>query len=196
MSVRTFLAIELNDSVRKALIQFQRQADNLLLKWVSPNAIHLTVKFLGVIEEEQVFIIKQALEEVVQEMSPFALTFKGLGGFPTLQKPRIIWAGVEGDVDHLEVLVSCIESALRLVGFPQEDRPYHPHITLARVKANAREIGQKITTSEVSKQKWNFGNLTVDRLSLFQSQLTPEGAQYSCLWTLVLGSPMQSNVNE
>ena len=187
MFIRAFLAIDLNDSIREALSRFQVQASNVLpIKWTSPQAMHLTVKFLGDIQAEQVPVLKRTLQKVVKEMPPFDLTIKGLGGFPSLARPRILWSGVTGDVDHLEVFVACIESALSKVGFTLEERPYHPHLTLSRIKSNSREIGKTIETSDLLNKDWVFGNLTVDRLHLFQSHLTPNGAIYSKIWELPL----------
>ena len=187
MSIRAFLAIDLNASIRDALDRFQNQADSVLsVKWVLPQSMHLTVKFLGDIQEGQVKVLQEVLEGVVKEISPFSLTIKGIGGFPSLQRPRILWAGVAGEVDHLEVLVSCIESALSPLGFALEDRAYHPHLTLSRIKSNSREIGKTIGVFDLFKKEWVFGDLTVDRLCLFQSQLTPRGAIYSRLWELPL----------
>ena len=114
-------------------------------------------------------------------MAPFTLMIGGIGGFPTLQRPRIVWAGVSGDIDELEVLVSCLESALSAAGCIQEDRPYHPHLTLSRVKTYSREIGRLIESVDLFKKPWLFGELSVDRLCLFRSQLTPQGAIYSKL---------------
>ena len=187
MFIRAFLAIDLNATIREALDEFQDQvAPILAIKWVLPHSMHLTVKFLGDIDGGQVTGVQDALREVVKDASPFSLTIKGLGGFPSLQRPRILWAGVSGEVDHLEWLVACVESALSPLGFVQEDRPYHPHLTLSRIKSNSREIGKIITTSDLFKKEWAFGDLPVDRLCLFQSQLTPKGAIYSTLWDLAL----------
>ena len=101
--------------------------------------------------------------------------------FTLLQRPRILWAGVSGDVDHLELQVACVESALSQLGFAQEDRLYHPHLTLSRIKSNFREIGKILETSDLFKKEWVFGELAVNRLCFFQSQLTPRGAIYSRL---------------
>lgn len=188
MSIRVFLAISLNSKIREALDLFQDQVDSILpIKWVPPDSMHLTVKFLGDIFEEQVPVLKQALGKLDKDTSPFSLTIKGLGGFPSLQRPRILWAGVSGAVDHLEILVSCVESALSPLGYAQESRPYHPHLTLSRIKSNSREIGRIIETSDLLRQEWMFGDLRVDRLCLFQSRLTSHGATYSLLWEWPFG---------
>ncbi len=185
MSIRAFLAIDLNDSIREAIDGFQGQASSILpVKWVSPQSMHLTVKFLGDIEEGQVTVLQKTLQKITKETLPFSLTINSLGGFPSLQRPRTLWAGVSGEVDHLEVLVSCVESAFSSLGFAQEERPYHPHLTLSRIKSNSREIGKMIETSNLFQKEWVFGELTVDRLYLVKSQLTPTGAIYSQLWEL------------
>ncbi len=187
MSIRAFLAIDLNASIREALDQFQVQAQSILpVKWVEPYSMHLTVKFLGDIQEGQVATIYDVLRDVVKDTVPFSLTIKGLGGFPSLQRPRILWAGVTGNVDHLEVLVAGTESALNTLGYAPEGRAYHPHLTLSRVKSNSKEIGNILETSELLTKEWVFGELLVNRLSLFHSRLTPQGAVYSVLWELPL----------
>ncbi|MGB0909963.1 MAG: RNA 2',3'-cyclic phosphodiesterase [Nitrospirales bacterium] len=192
MSIRVFLAIDLNSTVREALNLFQEQTDAILpIKWVSSQSMHLTIKFLGDIQKDQVMILQETLRGVVKIASPFSLTIKGLGGFPSLQKPRILWAGVFGEVDQLNRLVACVELALSPLGFTQEDRPYYPHLTLSRIKTHSREIGKIITTSDVFKKERVFGEVPVNRLYLFQSQLTPKGAIYSKLWDVSLGG----NVN-
>ena len=185
MSIRVFLAIELDPLIQDAFDRFQDQAGSILpVKWVSPQSIHLTIKFIGDIDQQQVPIIQEELQEIAQTTQPFRLTIKGLGGFPSLHRPRIFWAGVSGEVDHLEVFVACVETAMNTLGYIQEERPYHPHLTLSRIKSNSREIGRMLETSDLLKQEWVFGELLVDRLCLFQSQLTPNGARYSKLWDL------------
>ncbi|GJL51260.1 MAG: RNA 2',3'-cyclic phosphodiesterase [Nitrospirales bacterium] len=188
MSIRVFLAISLNSEICEALDQFQDHAASILtVKWVRPDSMHLTVKFLGDIEPGHVAVLQEALREVVEDTAQFSLRIKGIGGFPSLQRPRVLWAGVFGEVDHLEVLVSCVESALSPLGYAQESRPYHPHLTLSRIKSNTREIGRIIESSDLLKQEWVFGNVIVDRLCLFQSRLTSHGAIYSLLCELPFG---------
>ena len=194
MSIRTFLAIDLNASIREALNDFQSQANSILpVRWIAPESMHVTVKFLGDIQECQVTTLHEALQGVIKEMSPFSLMIKGLGGFPSLQRPRVLWAGVSGEVDHLEVFVSCVESALRASGFAQETRPYHPHLTLSRIKSNSREIGKILEASGLLQQECVFGELVVDRLCLFRSQLGSSGPQYSCLWDLPFRGQIPDN---
>ncbi|GJL64409.1 MAG: RNA 2',3'-cyclic phosphodiesterase [Nitrospirales bacterium] len=188
MSIRVFLAIRLNSEIREALDHFQDHVASILpVKWVPSDSMHLTVKFLGDIEPEQVSVLQEALREVVADTAQFSLRIQGLGGFPSLQKPRILWVGVSGAVDHLDVLVACVESALSPLGYAKEVRPYHPHLTLSRIKTNTREIGRIIETSDLLKQKCVFGNVLVDRLGLYQSRLTSHGAIYSMLWELPFG---------
>jgi len=189
MSIRAFLAIDLNRAIRETLTQFQDQAASILpVKWMSPESMHLTIKFLGDIEHEQITVLQDVLRDVAKGTESFSLTIKGLGGFPSLQNPRILWAGVAGDVDHLEVLVSCVESALSPLGYAKEDRPYRPHLTLSRIQSHARKIGNIFETSRFLKKEWMFGSVTINRLCLFQSQLTPNGATYSRLWELPFGN--------
>ncbi|GJL55198.1 MAG: RNA 2',3'-cyclic phosphodiesterase [Nitrospirales bacterium] len=187
MSIRAFLAIDISTTVREALEHFQDQVGSIRsVKWVSPESMHVTVKFLGDIEAGQVSVLREVLRDVTRETTSFSLTVRGVGGFPSVSRPRILWAGVSGEVKLLGGLVLNVESALSSLGYAQEERPYHPHLTLARIKSRSREAGKVLETSEVFEKEWVFGDMTVDRLCLVQSQLSPYGALYSRLWELPL----------
>ena len=187
MSIRAFLAFDLNSSIREALGRFQDQAERILpVKWISPRSMHLTVKFLGDIEEEQVDGIKAVLRTVVESTPAFSLTIGNIGGFPSLERPRVIWAGVTGQTDRLAILVSNLEAALGTLGFASATQPYHPHVTLSRVKTHSKKVGALLNSSALFNEQLDFGTLFVNRLDLFQSQLSPKGALYSCLWGLCL----------
>jgi len=180
MGVRSFVALELSDEVRErlsALLQ-RLQRTSAAVKWVEPENLHLTLKFLGEVPEERIELIAESLRAVAQATEPFSFTVKGVGGFPDLRRPRVLWVGVEA-TQPLMRLQQLIERAMEQLGFPPEERAYHPHITLGRVKAMAgmekvREILGEYKDAE-------FGEVFVAHLTLFRSDLSREGPTYTPL---------------
>ncbi|HUS03983.1 MAG TPA: RNA 2',3'-cyclic phosphodiesterase [Dehalococcoidia bacterium] len=182
--IRSFIAIELPQNVQSGLGQIRSElerAEHPFIKWVNPESIHLTLKFLGNIPFNRVTEIAKAMDEATQGASPFHLEISGLGGFPNLKQPRVIWVGIKGEIDKLLSLQQNIDSALALLGFVREERPFMPHLTLARIKERAspaerKSLGELVmsTSLEIS---YPFEVMAV---SLMRSQLTPEGAVYTC----------------
>ena len=192
--MRVFLAIELDSETRSVLERFQRELQKLLppINWVKPPSWHLTVKFLGEIEENQVEPIQRTVETAVSHCSSFSLQIEGFGGFPHLRMPRVLWAGVSGQVDELQLLALHVDEALSPLGFPSESKSFRPHLTLARIKDRGREVGVALTKLDLLPHAQFFGNLLVERLCLFKSELKPTGAIYQQLWDVPLtGSPSE-----
>lgn len=190
MSVRVFLAVELDVSVREALACLQDQLRSKLprIAWVRPQSIHLTVKFLGDVEEAQVQPIRQGVTDAVEGCPSFFTQVERLGVFPHLRVPRVLWLGLTGDIAKLQSLVTAVDQALLPLGFQPESRPFSPHLTLARIKERARDVGQALEKSQILEQSISCGGLTVDRVCLFKSDLKPSGAVYTKLWEAPLGS--------
>ena len=186
--MRVFLAIELDSETRSTLETFQRELQELLppINWVRPQSWHLTVKFLGEIEESQLEPIQRAVEEAACHGTCFSLRIEGFGGFPHLRMPRVLWAGVSGQVDELHLLALHVDETLSPLGFPSESKPFRAHLTLARIKDRAREVGVALTKSDVLQHVHFFGNIMVERLCLFKSELKPTGAIYQKLWEIPL----------
>lgn len=182
--IRSFIAIELPQNVQSGLGQIRSElgrAEHPFIKWVNPESIHLTLKFLGNIPFNRVTEVAKAMDEATRGASPFYLEISGLGGFPNLKQPRVIWVGIKGEIDKLLSLQQNIDSALALLGFVREERPFVPHLTLARIKERAspaerKSLGELVmsTSLEIS---YPFEVMAV---SLMRSQLTPEGAVYTC----------------
>ena len=186
--MRVFLAIELDSETRSALETFQRQLCELLppINWVKPQSWHLTVKFLGEVEESQLDPIQRAVEKAVSHSSSLSLQIEGFGGFPHLRMPRVLWAGVSGQVDELHLLALHVDESLSALGFPLESKPFRAHLTLARIKDRGREVGVALTKLDIQEKVHFFGNLHVERLCLFKSELRPTGAIYQRLWEVPL----------
>ncbi len=188
--VRSFIAIELPDEVKLWLVQLQARLkldEQPSVKWVDPNGIHLTMKFLGNVPVDRIDDISRAIEEAARGISPFHLEVKELGVFPNLRRVQVAWVGISGQVDRLSQLQQRIESALSLIGFAPESRPFTPHLTLARLRDRAssderQRFGQLIadTKSEAAIE------FKVDTIRLMRSQLTRKGAIYNQIGSVEL----------
>jgi len=179
--MRTFIAIDLDKGIKEALSalidQLKERSKNI--RWIRREAMHLTLKFLGEIKEEKVPETENTLEKVVRNYQPFSLKIKGTGYFPLKKKsPRVLWTGVEAD-ETLPSLQQKLESELEKIGFPREKREFHPHLTLGRVKVPS---SVQETVRELERHKeLVFGEMTVNKITFFQSILKPSGAEYKAL---------------
>jgi len=186
--IRTFIAISLPESVLQAMGQAQQTLGTLGrgIRWVRKDAIHLTLKFLGDVDREDVEKIQIAVERATEEASPFVLAGQGAGVFPDLRRPRVIWIGLSGDLQMLFALQGNVESQLEGLGFPKDKRLFKGHLTLGRVKgrldaAELREALEGLTG-------FHTDAFTVQSVALFQSTLRPQGAVYTKLAEVPLGS--------
>jgi len=179
--IRSFIAVELPDEVRGALSQIQERLRESVggVRWVQPASIHLTLKFLGDIRPEQVQPIAAAAARAIQGEPPFTLGVSGLGAFPNPRKPRVIWVGIEGDVERLGRLETRLEGALEPLGFPREQRAFRPHLTLGRVKDPRRPPDLTRALADVTVPTCN--SFDVDEILVYKSDLRPTGAIYTKL---------------
>lgn len=181
-TVRTFIAIELNEETHSelsSLLSALKESD-ADVKWVAPEAIHLTLKFLGYVDDTKIKEVQKILSEVAKNSKPFTLSLKEVGAFPKLDYPRVIWVGVEEGKNEAEQIAKELEDRLEKIGIPKEDREFHPHLTLGRVKSQKNKDKLKSiieTTKFEPKSKVN-----VDHLTLFKSQLTAKGPIYTPLF--------------
>jgi len=181
--IRSFIAIELPDELKSELTRLEARlkSDNQPgVKWVNPDSIHLTLKFLGNIAADRTGEITRAMENAVQGISPFHLEVKELGVFPNLRRVQVAWVGISGEVDKLSQLQKRIETALTPLGFAPETRAFTPHLTLARLRDQTppderQRFGQLIANTKFD----TAGTIEVDAISLMRSQLTRKGAIYS-----------------
>jgi len=181
--MRTFIAFKLPEEVTASLGELQTalKQQGLKLRWVRPDNIHLTLKFLGDISTEEIPAVKRVIRAVSQKQTVFSLEAKGLGVFPTVKKARVLWSGIHGDVKRLRDLQSNLDRALADIGFEPEKRAFRGHLTLGRIKGR---IDGRTLVSAISR----FGSfasppLTTERLILFKSDLKPTGAVYQELFS-------------
>jgi 2'-5' RNA ligase len=138
--IRTFIAVELPEPFKQTLAQLQEKigaGSRAPVKWVAPGSIHLTLKFLGNIDESLAGKVTEAIEAAAGGVHPFRIQLKDLGAFPNLNRVNIIWVGLAGDIDGLKALQRRIDESLKPLGFKPENRPFTPHLTLARVRDRA-----------------------------------------------------------
>lgn len=184
---RAFIALPLPRKVLDYLTGVQEclAAQGIRARWVRPEAMHLTVKFLGHMESEKTETVLAALDQVAANYPPLQLTTLGLGGFPNIGRPRVLWAGIGGDRKRLMGLQQDIESFLEPQGWLKEKRPYKGHLTLARAKGRRpfeRQIGRLIAACEPDEPL----AFVADKLTLYRSRLRPEGAVYDKISERVL----------
>jgi len=191
--IRSFIAIELSAEIKEEISRFQeglKKADLPNVKWVDPNGIHLTLKFLGYTTADTIPAIIAAIEETAAGIPPFQLTVGGLGVFPSPERVRVAWMGMAGDTDILGQFKQRLDKSLAVLGFSAEKRIFTPHLTLARVRelATAGER-QKLARLIASADFAASQPVSVDNIYLIRSLLTPKGAVYSRIGAVVLQGP-------
>ncbi len=185
-TIRAFIAFALPDHVKSALggVQEGLKACGLKAKWVRLQGIHLTLKFLGNIALDQIDPVAAGMAEGVRGFRPLLLGAKGIGVFPNIRKPRVIWAGLAGDLEQLVDLQRNIDVALSEIGFATEKRAFKGHLTLGRFKGRADS--RKVARAMEEFSGFETQTFTSQQLVLFKSQLEPAGAVYSQLKTVSL----------
>lgn len=191
-SLRLFAALELPPPALKRLAEIgatlQHDAPRGAVRWVRPTGIHLTLKFYGNVEPPRRAALRAMLAEAAQASRPLALSLGGLGCFPNAGRPRVIWVGVEGEVEALHALQRAVEAGSRALGFPPEGRAFSPHLTLGRVSEAARPEAVRRLAEALSRARLEAGApFRLEALSLMQSDLKPDGAVYTQLFAAALG---------
>ncbi len=187
-AIRTFIAIELPQAILDQLSEIQARFKSVLpgsaVRWVKPDGIHLTLKFLGQTPDDQIELIASSLKAGVAGHHPFAVEVSGAGCFPTVQRPRVIWIGVHEDQNakHLSAVQHAVEASIAPLGYPTEHREFSPHLTLGRVSrevqpADLKKIGAAIDPISIG----SLGRFEVTQVALIRSDLQPHGAVYTVI---------------
>ncbi|MBM3942561.1 MAG: RNA 2',3'-cyclic phosphodiesterase [SAR202 cluster bacterium] len=188
--VRAFIAVDVSPAARQsltALITELRKAIPRGVRWVEPDNIHLTLKFMAALEPRQVQQVLAALTVAVQGIQSFPLRLHALGAFPNGRQPRVIWAGLEGNLQELKRLQEQVEQEVAHLGLPQEHRPFSPHLTLGRVREDAPpEVRGRIGTALIATSLAAAAPWQVEEVRLVRSVLTPKGAVYTTLGSVTL----------
>lgn len=195
-TIRSFIAIELSMETRAwcqaAIERAQREIGPAAsaVRWVDLAALHLTLKFLGTVPTTRVPVLIERLRADLAGQAPFILKIGGLGVFPGVRAPRVVWLAVLGDLAALDACQRRVEAATVPLGFPGEKRPFTPHLTLGRVRETATpEQRAAIGALPASWPSTTSRSFSVRSVSLMQSHLGPGGARYSRLTEIPFGTP-------
>ncbi len=177
--MRLFVAVELTPGIRRAIIDFAQQgwvnwAD---VKWVNPEHLHLTLKFLGEVPEKKVPRIQSTLETLASTTRRFSCEVKGASRFPSLGIPRVLWVGFSRGAVGFTELAKRVNETMKDLGFPPEERAFSPHITVGRLRSPIK--WRELTKSWEGSVSQMFGSMTVRSIVLMKSQLTREGPVYT-----------------
>lgn len=175
--MRLFIAIEIPENIRTAFATLLKEFRAIApqLKWVRPENLHVTLKFLGETDPSNLGSLQNTLS-LIYSPKPVNLEFRGLGFFPNEKRPRVFWVGMEASA-NLKTLAADIDQAVHRLGFRVGERPYAPHLTLARISLPGVQPKLLKTISEKSGQ--SFGSLTTHEFHLIESKLKPTGAEYT-----------------
>lgn len=180
-TIRAFIAVEIDPQTKQKISDLisslkKSEAD---VKWINEEQMHLTLKFLGNIEQNKVQEISNALKSIADNFKPFSISLSNIGGFPNLNHPRVIWLGIDKGADTVKTLAEKIESGLEKLGFRKESREFKAHLTLGRIRSSKNMPNLTKLLKETTFSSENDVNIT--ELILFQSALTSKGATYTVL---------------
>jgi RNA 2',3'-cyclic 3'-phosphodiesterase len=187
--IRTFIAVELAHAVKNRMASLQEELTKTGggVKWVSVENMHLTLLFLGEVEKLDVVNICRVVQKRSRKHQAFTLEVEGLGAFPNMRRPKILWAGITDGVEPLKALHADLEEGLLDLGcYRREDRGYTPHLTLGRLQ---RDEGEETWSSVVAgHSSWRGGTTPVAEVLVMSSEMRREGPQYSVIGRAPLGS--------
>lgn len=188
--VRSFIAIDLPKAMLEQLEQLMvkfRTSGKLPVRWLPVGNIHLTLKFLGEVESGQLMLLGGAMHQLAPSIEPFEITLGGVGAFPSIARPRVIWVGIEAPKVLME-LANQLEVLGEQFVIPREERPFSPHLTIGRVQPNV-SIDEKNSLKKflTGVKVGELGRVAVADISLFRSDLRPSGAIYTLLTRSKLG---------
>lgn len=199
--IRAFLAVEVSQSLRTELATVQQELKRSLeermqggtrISWAQPASIHLTLKFLGDMDEQVIDPLRAALEEAIGSQIAVTVPLERLGAFPFPQAPRVLWVGPlekweKGtDAKRVAEIHDAIEQVCEGLHFLRETRPFSPHLTLARIKMGERHVGAALAKSGILDLPVSVGSFAIESVVLMQSELKPTGSVYTKLWDVRL----------
>jgi 2'-5' RNA ligase len=179
--IRSFIAVTVpaHSAEKLRAAQDRLRAANGSVKWVKPDGLHITLKFLGGVENDRLRAVWGSVTAALDGERQFIMRFRGVGAFPSAGRARVVWAGVAEGAHEMAELASRVERACAGHGFPREDRPFRAHITLGRVRQPRPNEGLAAAMAELADTA--LGEARVDRVVLMKSELRPEGAVYDVL---------------
>jgi 2'-5' RNA ligase len=184
-TLRTFIAVDFPIEIKEKIIEitayFQSKLPPAQIKWVEPDHMHLTLKFMGETPHDKLVQIKQSIHQVISVFPSFEIEIKALGMYPNNQRHRVIWLGINAE-NHLILLHNQLDQALKGEGIKSDRRPFSPHLTIGRVRRNADQesiiqIGKILSQFKIA----SLGSIKIDEILYYQSVLTPQGPIYTIL---------------
>lgn len=187
-TIRAFIAFDLPAHIIQTVeaLQQELKRDGLTLRWVRPLNIHLTLKFIGELPVDRMASVTNAMTRAMQAQAPARLTLQGMGVFPHLRRPKVLWMGLGGEVDRVAGIQAALEEGLSAEGFERDHRPFRAHLTLARIpdRFDARRLPLAIKAAG----DYDSQPFICRELVLFKSDLQPRGAVYTPLSSVMLGN--------
>jgi len=187
-NLRTFIAIDIPGNILSEIRELQEGIKDygFKIRWVRPESIHLTLKFLGDIKAVKINEIAEAISKTVVRYTPISLQAKGVGVFPGIKRPQVLWVGLAGQLEPLVSLQKTLDENLETIGFPMEKRPFKGHLTMGRMKAkiDVKKFGDVLMTF----RSFESEAFTADKIILYKSELKPSGAVYTELASASLGN--------
>jgi len=199
--IRAFLAVELSQELQAELATVQQDLKRRIelemkrdtrISWAKPASIHLTIKFLGDMNEQVIDPMLVAVEQTIGSQTPMNVPLERLGAFPRTQSPRVLWVGPSenwergAEATRIAEIHGAIEQACEGLSFLRETRPFSPHLTLARIKVGERHVGVVLAKTGVLDRPLSLGSLVVEAVVLMKSELKPTGSVYTKLWAVRL----------
>ncbi len=181
MKIRTFIAVDVPEDIKEKIFEVEKELIKSAgegVKWEGIEKFHITLKFLGDVNEEAIDSIYNVLSESLTGFGKFSIIYKGVGAFPDLKKPRVIWVGCEDPSGKLFDLQKIVEDKMNELGFEKEEKEYHPHITLGRVKS-PKNLGGLI--KKIESINFEAGAGEVAEVLIMKSDLKPSGSVYTVL---------------
>jgi RNA 2',3'-cyclic 3'-phosphodiesterase len=200
--IRAFLAVELSQELRTELAIVQQELKHRIepemkrdirVSWAQPASIHLTIKFLGDMDEQVIDPLLVVVEQAIGRQIPVNVPLERLGVFPRPQSPRVLWVGPSenwekgAEAKRIAEIHGAIEQACEGLSFLRETKPFSPHLTLARIKVGERQVGVALAKSGVLDRPLSLGSLAVESVVLMKSELRPTGSVYTKVWEVKIG---------
>ncbi len=194
-TIRAFIALDVPAGLKAALGSVQGAFRNSRdrVSWTRAAGMHITLKFLGETDEALIPAVGQCMRRACGAAEPFALQLTGIGVFPDVRRPRVLWVGVGEGAAALSALGLALDAQLAELGFSQEKRPYHGHVTLGRIKSLGDR--QRFAARVTEHRALELGHMPADALHLIESRLHPAGAQYTTRLTVPIGPGPVSKVS-
>lgn len=188
MVIRSFLAFEIDPKVKKVVeeVSYYLQNSSIHAKWVRPENIHITLIFMGNIKINMLEAIKKEIKEVTHRTECMKVRLKGMGCFPDKRRPRVIWIGLDGDIKKMGELKDNLMKKLKSFGIKDEKREFKPHLTLGRFKKSGPSLGNQLNEAFERYSSLTSEDFILRELILFKSELRPEGANYTKIFSFPL----------